>query len=147
MNRVAVLCCYNAGIEVAAGWIIGAPNDTIQSLQKELEDFLNLPLYSLDVNILSLNPGSVHTKKVFTGKINLPTGQYETSDQQYIIDSGAIIPDIEKFGELDPWGQPTICQNIDKVGLNHFAEHARNELHRILPIPIPHHIVRTQFLL
>ena len=43
VNRVAVLSCYNAGIEVVAGWIIGAPNDTIQSLQKELEDFLNLP--------------------------------------------------------------------------------------------------------
>ena len=147
MNSVAVLSCYNAGIEVAAGWIIGAPDDTIESLQKELEDFLNLPLYSLDVNILSLNPGSVHTKKVFTGKINLPTGQYNASDQQYIIDSGAIIPDVEKFGELEPWGQPTICGNIDKVGLNNFAEHARNELYRILPIPIPHHIVRTQFLL
>jgi len=143
MNNIAVLCCYNAGIEVAAGWIIGAPNDSFEILQDELEQFMALPLYSLDVNILSLNPGSVHTKKVFNGKIELPTGQYSVNDQQYLIDSGAIIPDIEKFGDLEPWGQPTICENIDKRQLNRFAEHARNELNRVFPISIPHHIAKT----
>ena len=143
MNNIAVLCCYNAGIEVAAGWIIGAPGDTFESLQDELERFLALPLYSLDVNILSLNPGSVHTKKVFNGKIELPVGQYSPNDQQFLIDSGAIIPDVEKFGRLEPWGQPTICKNIDKPQLNRFAEHARNELQRVFPIAIPHHIAKT----
>jgi radical SAM superfamily enzyme YgiQ (UPF0313 family) len=136
MNKIAVHSCFNAGIEVAAGWIIGAPNDTYGTLQDELESFLALPLYSLDVNILSLNPGSVHTKKIFNGKIELPSGQYSENDQQYLIDSGAIIPDTEKFGELEPWGQPTICKIIDKIDLNEFAQYARAELHRVFPVVI-----------
>lgn len=133
MNSIAVNSCFNAGIEVSAGWIIGAPDDTYETLQDELELFSTLPLYSLDVNILSLNPGSVHTKKIFTGKIKLPSGQYSENKQEYLIDSGAIIPDTEKFGELEPWGQPTICKFIDKTDLNEFAEFAREELHRVFP--------------
>ena len=139
MNRIAVFSCAAEGIQVAAGWIIGAPDDTQVSLQQELEQFLTLPLYSLDVNILSLNPGSVHTKQVFNGRIQLPQSQYSNSDTQQLIDSKALIPDPVRFGDHEPWGQPTICKSIDKDGLNRFADHARNELKRMLPRTIPSH--------
>mgnify|MGYP001172129581 FL=1 len=144
MNNVAVLCCHNAGIEVAAGWIIGAPEDTFESLQDELEAFLALPMYSLDVNILSLNPGSVHSKKVLNGKIGLPLNQYSKEEQNHLINSGTINPDVEKYGVLEPWGQPTICNNLNKQQLNDFAEYARDELNRKFPVYCNKSIAKNQ---
>jgi len=139
MNQIAVFSCAAEGIQVAAGWIIGAPDDTLESLDQELERFMALPLYSLDVNILSLNPGSVHTKQLFSGRIQLPQSQYSNSDTEQLIESKALIPDPERFGQSEPWGQPTICTQIDKDGLNQFANNARIELKRMLPHTIPPH--------
>ena len=121
MNRNAVMCCAAQGLEVAAGWIIGAPGDTKEGLYSEFEKFLELPLYSLDVNILSLNPGAVLSKKLASGNMSLPVGQY--GDSAATVPRGEIelLPDSDKFGALEPWGQPTVCDELAKSELNELA--------------------------
>ena len=127
MNEHAVTCCAEAGIEVAAGWIIGAPDDTRESLEEELESFLCLPLYSLDVNILSLNPGAVLTKRVLNGGISLPLQGPERENSD-LLESNHLLPNPQKYGSQEPWGQPTICKAIDKPGLNELASRFRDEI-------------------
>ena len=127
MNEHAVICCAEAGIEVAAGWIIGAPDDTRESLEEELASFLCLPLYSLDVNILSLNPGAVLTKRVLNGGISLPLQGPERENSD-LLESNHLLPNPQKCGSQEPWGQPTICKAIDKPGLNELASRFRDEI-------------------
>ena len=128
MNREAVLNLHHAGVEVSAAWIIGLPEDTPDILEEELATFLGLPLYCLDVNILNINPGSVFSKKVITGRMQPSCG----SDIERAED---LLPDPERYGEQEPWGQPTLCAHMSKSELNTFAEHARRRIEReLLPM-------------
>lgn len=117
-NFTAVSNLHEAGVEVAGAWIIGLPDDCTDALNVELERFLSLPLYSLDINILNLNPGASLTKKVVNGKIPLPGGMK-------ISKAVELLPDPSLFGKEEPFGQPTISMNLTKNELNDYAKAAR----------------------
>jgi len=121
MNRQAVLNLHDAGIEVSAAWIIGLPKDTWEGLEEELEMFLALPLYCLDVNILNINPGSVFSKKIVAGRLSTSCGSEVESAED-------LLPNPERYGNQEPWGQPTLCERMSKTELNLFAEHARHRI-------------------
>ena len=117
-NLTAVFNLHASGVEIAAAWIIGLPDDNVAALNQELEIFLSLPLYSLDVNILNLNPGAPLSKKVAKGKITVP-GQSDLNSES------DLLPDPIRHGVEEPYGQPTICWNMTKKELNDYAKNAR----------------------
>ena len=117
-NRNAVYNLHSAGVEIAAAWIIGLPDDNVDDLNAELEIFLSLPLYSLDVNILNLNPGAALSKKVAKGTIPVP-------GQKNFNDASDLLPNPARYGSQEPFGQPTICWNMTKQELNEYAKKAR----------------------
>ena len=73
------------------------------------------------MNILSLNPGAVLSKKLASGKMSLPVGQYGDSAATVPGSEIELLPDPEKFGALEPWGQPTVCDELPKSELNELA--------------------------
>ena len=122
-NLNAVNNLHASSVEIAAAWIIGLPDDNVGSLNEELEVFLSLPLYSLDVNILNLNPGAPLSKKIAKGKIPVP-------GQDNLNDANALLPNPTRFGAQEPYGQPTICWNMTKQELNEYAKNARSIISR-----------------
>lgn len=118
-NLTAVFNLHASGVEISAAWIIGLPDDNVDALNQELELFLSLPLYSLDVNILNLNPGAPLSKKVAKGKITVP-GRGDLNDEH------DLLPNPTRHGVEEPYGQPTICWNMTKQELNHYAKKARS---------------------
>jgi len=125
MNRNAVRNLDVAGIEISAAWIIGLPGDTIQTLDDDLQRFLSLPLYCLDVNILNINPGSVISKKVLNGRMAPSCGSDVDSPED-------LLPDPSRYGPDEPWGQPTLCKALPKRELNQYARQAREEVAKAL---------------
>jgi radical SAM superfamily enzyme len=47
-NAAAVSACADSGIGVIAGFILGAPDDTVESMLEDLDAVLELPLLALN---------------------------------------------------------------------------------------------------
>jgi anaerobic magnesium-protoporphyrin IX monomethyl ester cyclase len=111
-NRAAAETLSSAGIDVLAGFIIGAPHHTIEGILAELDEFLALPLLGINVSILSPDPGTVEFKRA--RRLN--------SDFQYVAQGTNsklhLMPDTNKFGTEVPTGLPSVCSNVSKRDLN-----------------------------
>jgi radical SAM superfamily enzyme YgiQ (UPF0313 family) len=108
-NKRAVEALSIAGIGAVAGFIIGAPNDTIESIISELRSLLCLPLFAINCSILSPDPGTVEFQRALK------------RDRRFRIHAGEnlrIVPDIDRFGLGLPTGLPTVCKAIGKKDLN-----------------------------
>jgi radical SAM superfamily enzyme YgiQ (UPF0313 family) len=110
-NRVAVTALAEHGVGTVAGFIVGAPDDTHRSIASELDALLSLPLYGVSCSILTPDPGTVEFQRV---RRRRPAFKAVYGGDTSL----RVVPDTERFGMLEPYGLPTICNNISKVQLN-----------------------------
>lgn len=109
-NREAVQHLDAAGIGVVAGFIIGSPDDTIDSILDDLERFLQLPLLAINCSVLSPDPGTAEFRRArrredLRPALGGPRGL-------------RLIPDPERFGIEAPMGLPSVCRDVSKRELN-----------------------------
>lgn len=111
-NRAAVSCLDSFGIGVVAGFIIGAPHHTVDSILQQMDEYMRLPLTGVNVSILSPDPGTVEF---------LRARKENPSFERVSIGIGhslRLIPNVEMFGAQIPVGLPTVCRAVDKQTLN-----------------------------
>ncbi|MFB8182167.1 B12-binding domain-containing radical SAM protein [Streptomyces sp. NPDC055966] len=110
-NRSAIAALAEAGINCVTGFIIGAPQHTVEKVVHEMEEFLNLPLYAMSCTILSPDPATVEFVRA------KKAGHY--GDE--VVRRGRmlrLVPNVEKYGLASPVGLPTVCEGIGKADLN-----------------------------
>ena len=111
-NAAATSALARAGIGVLAGFIIGAPHHTIDSILQSLERFLRLPLIGINCSILSPDPGTVEFNRA----------RKNNADFQHVSrginTTLRLVPDVDRFGSAIPIGLPSICQRVEKKDLN-----------------------------
>jgi radical SAM superfamily enzyme YgiQ (UPF0313 family) len=109
-NRCAVESLAAAGIGVVAGFIIGAPDDTAESVLADLDAFLQLPLFAINCSILSPDPGTVEFRRARQREELRPA----------LGDRGStrLMPDPEHYGLEAPMGLPVVSKHISKPELN-----------------------------
>lgn len=110
-NRRAVEALAAAGIGAVAGFIVGAPHDTVESILETQDAYLSLPLSGLSCSILSPDPG---TREFFRaqrrgGEILSVIGGAHNRELR---------PDVARFGGDEPAGLPTVCESVSKHELN-----------------------------
>lgn len=110
-NKKAITALADAGVGPIAGFIIGSPDDTIESILQDLDEFLKLPLFAITCNILSPDPGTVefHRARKRGGDLMLALGG-ETGKR--------LMPNVKRYGPLAPVGLPTVCSGVNKTTLN-----------------------------
>ncbi len=109
-NHAAVEALARAGIGVVAGFIVGGPSDTVDSVLKNLDAFLSLPLLAINCSVLSPDPGTAEFNRA-----RRKGGEFLT-----VIggeNGNRLIPQPERFGIEAPMGLPTVCENISKADL------------------------------
>ena len=110
-NKRAVEALDAAGIGVIAAFILGAPDDTTESIVEDYHRYLEMPLEVISMSILTPDPGT----KEFA-RARLRGGRFL---EVLGGDNGRMLrPDIEKFGVAVPAGLPTVCESISKNELN-----------------------------
>jgi len=110
-NRRAVLALDSFGIGAIAGFILGCPEDTVESMIATYEEYLALPLLAVSTSILSPDPGTrefVRAKRRGGDFLQLLSGPT----------LGCFKPNLELFGAGFPAGIPTLCRNVSKDELN-----------------------------
>jgi hypothetical protein len=110
-NRHAVDALAAAGVGAIAGFIVGAPHDTVESILDAHDTYLSLPLAGLSCSILSPDPG---TREFFRaqrrgGEILAVIGGHRNRELK---------PDVARFGGEEPAGLPTVCESVSKHQLN-----------------------------
>lgn len=110
-NRGAVEALASVGIGIVAGFIIGIPNDTVESILADLDMFLELPLHSINCSILSPDPG---TQEFYRAKARAK----RINPELVSISARRIIPDPMQFGIDAPMGLPSVCERVSKSDLN-----------------------------
>jgi len=110
-NGQAVEALAHAGIGAVAGFIIGAPHDTLESILQDLDNFLELPLFAINCSILSPDPGTVEFYRA------------RKRGGDFIAALGGenrirLIPDTKKYGIETPVGLPSVCEAVSKIDLN-----------------------------
>lgn len=111
-NRAAVDALARAGVGVLAGFIIGAPHHTIESILDELDTFLAMPLLGVYVSILSPDPGTLEFHRA--RKLN-PDFEHVSRGRNATL---RLIPDTARFGTQVPIGLPSVCRHVSKKDLN-----------------------------
>ncbi|MGH8542327.1 MAG: B12-binding domain-containing radical SAM protein [Gammaproteobacteria bacterium] len=130
-NRTAVEALAAAGVGAIAGFIIGAPDDTVSSVLHDVDAFLAMPLFGLQVSVLSPDPGTVeHYRARKMGE--------ETAVAFGRRPMQKLTPDIERWGADPPVGLPSMCRDVAKAELNrlrrlafcefYFREHVWDQL-------------------
>lgn len=109
-NRSAVENLAAAGVGVVAGFIIGSPDDEVETVLEDLAAFLELPLLAINCSILSPDPGTAEFRRARKRpELRSALGG----------DHGSrIIPDLDRHGPLAPFGLPTLCRAVSKEQLN-----------------------------
>lgn len=109
-NRSAVEHLAAAGIGVVAGFIIGSPDDRIESILEDLAAFLALPLLAINCSILSPDPGTAEFKRARKRPELRPAlgGDHVAR----------LVPDLERYGPMAPAGLPTLSYAVPKETLN-----------------------------
>jgi hypothetical protein len=114
-NVRAVKALAEEDIGTIAGFIVGAPDDDVDSVLSDLDTYLDLPLFALGVSVLSPDAGTVEFLRA--RKSNLFEGQADDifgGDQRM----RRVAPDPERWGSDAPYGLPTVCENLSKTQLN-----------------------------
>lgn len=109
-NRAAVEHLAAVGIGVIAGFIIGSPDDTVESVLYDLDEFLSLPLFAINCSILSPDPGTAEFRRARRREELRPALGGDRGTR--------LIPDAERYGLTAPMGLPTVCQSLSKSTLN-----------------------------
>ena len=110
-NRRAVEALAQAGIGCNAGFLIGAPSDTVESILQNLDAFLDLPLFAISCSVLEPNPGTVEFHRA------------RKRGNEFLAAFGGqnkhrLIPHPEIYGLEAPMGFPTVCEAVSKAELN-----------------------------
>jgi len=128
-NRRAVEALTEAGIGCNAGFIIGTPFDTVESILDDFDAMLQLPLFALSCSVLEPNPGTVEFYRARKRGGNLLAAY--GGEKKY-----RLIPRPDLYGLEAPMGFPTVCEAVSKRELNslvrliegefYFREHTWN---------------------
>jgi anaerobic magnesium-protoporphyrin IX monomethyl ester cyclase len=110
-NRRAVEALAQAGIGCNAGFLIGAPADTVESILQNLDAFLELPLFAVSCSVLEPNPGTVEFHRA------------RKRGSEFLAAFGGqnkhrLVPHPEIYGLEAPMGFPTVCEAVSKAELN-----------------------------
>lgn len=110
-NRRAVSSLDQAGIGVIAGFIIGAPQDTYDTILDNLDAYLELPLLAINCSILSPDPGTAEFRRARKrgGELRMALGGATGS---------RLIPNPNRYGTEAPFGLPSVCVAVSKRELN-----------------------------
>lgn len=111
-NRAAIQYLEDAGIGVLAGFIIGAPHHTIESVLETLDQFLEMRLLGINVSILSPDPGTLEFNRARKADTNFELVSSGKSG------SLRLTPNTELFGIETPIGLPSVCKHVSKTDLN-----------------------------
>jgi anaerobic magnesium-protoporphyrin IX monomethyl ester cyclase len=110
-NRTSVQFFASAGIGVVAGYIIGAPHHTLETIMSDVEQLLALSLYAINCTILSPDPSTVEFVRA------RKAGRYG-SDVVRRNRMLRLVPNTDVYGMLEPTGLPTVCTAVSKGDLN-----------------------------
>ncbi|MCF1450500.1 radical SAM protein [Agrobacterium vitis] len=110
MNRQAVRALDAAGIGVVCGYIIGAPHDTVDSLLRDFDEVLSLPIYFLAAAILTPDIGTVEFGRAAQRFPELKA----LGDEPRL----NVRPRPDLYGSKAPYGLPTVAEAISKDDLN-----------------------------
>ena len=88
--------------------IIGAPHDTVTSINNSFRLVLENPLDWLSISILSCTPGTLEWKRMM--KADVFAGLFDNNNFYR--------PELYTKDSLEPLHQPTVCKNITKQELN-----------------------------
>lgn len=114
-NERAIRVLEEAGIGVIAGFIVGAPHHTLESVLREFDTFLALPIYFLAASILTPDIGTVEYRRA-----------RKANPRLQLLESGprglSIRPRPDLFGGQVPFGMPTVCDALSKKQLNELYE-------------------------
>jgi anaerobic magnesium-protoporphyrin IX monomethyl ester cyclase len=111
MNQNAIVALDAAGIGVVAGYIIGAPHDTVDSILADLKRALNLPIYFLAAAILTPDIGTVEFRRAVKRSPSIRALADGANGH-----SARPRPDL--FGSQAPYGMPTVSDTVSKAELN-----------------------------
>jgi anaerobic magnesium-protoporphyrin IX monomethyl ester cyclase len=110
-NIRAIHALDSAGVGVVAGFVIGAPHHTVESILRDLDAYMELPLLFLNNSILSPDPGTVEYHRARQRGGIFPAAFGGQSGMR-------LMPDPETFGKAAPMGLPTVCEGVSKEDLN-----------------------------
>ena len=120
-NTRAAHALHGAGIGVIAGYILGAPHDTLDSVLADIDRVLALPIYFLAASILIPDVGTVEYRRARKALPRLRL--LETGGSHGV----SVRPRPDLFGEQLPYGMPTVCDALSKPELNELYQLARCE--------------------
>lgn len=110
-NAASVTALAEAGVMPIAGFIIGAPEQTVDDVLRDLDRFLELPLFAINCSVLSPDPGTVEFQRARrSGTAELPM-----RERGQLL---RIVPDPARFGLGMPTGLPVVSKRISKPELN-----------------------------
>ena len=110
-NLRAVEALSRAGIGCNAGFIVGTPFDTVESILQDLDTLLQLPLFAVSCSVLEPNPGTVEFYRA-----RKRGGAYLAAyggDNKH-----RLVPQPQLYGLEAPMGFPTVCEAVSKPELN-----------------------------
>lgn len=119
-NESAVQRLDAANIAVTAGFVIGAPSQTVSDILADLDRFLDLPIYFLAPSILTPDVGTVEFRRA--RKNAVPIRLLEADERGLEI---RLRPDA--FGTQLPYGIPTVAKHVTKTELNELYQLAQIE--------------------
>jgi anaerobic magnesium-protoporphyrin IX monomethyl ester cyclase len=110
-NCRAVEALHNAAIGCNAGFIIGAPFDTVESILQDLDALLQLPLFAVSCSVLEPNPGTVEFYRARKRSGTLLAAYGGENKHR-------LVPQPQLYGLEAPMGFPTVCEAVNKSELN-----------------------------
>lgn len=110
-NRSAIEVLARNGIGPIAGFLIGAPHHTVESILADLDAYLSLPLMGINCTILSPDPGTVEFRRARSRQPQLKAALGGAHGRR-------LIPDPARYGSQSPFGLPSVCDHVDKATLN-----------------------------
>lgn len=110
-NVKAVRLLAEAGVQVVAGVMFGAPHQTVADILAEQERFLELPIYAVNATILSPDPGTVEFVRA------KKSGAYgpDVARKDRLL---RLLPRVDIYGAESPAGLPVVSRTVSKRDLN-----------------------------
>lgn len=111
-NRIATESLNGAGIEVIAGFMIGAPAQTVEQILRDLDAFLELPLSGIAASVLTPEPATTEFNRAVKRGGLL---EEVASRTEGVL---RVRPDVDRFGPNMPSGLPVLSEHVSKEDLN-----------------------------
>jgi anaerobic magnesium-protoporphyrin IX monomethyl ester cyclase len=110
-NLRAAKALASAGIGCNAGFMIGAPHDTVELILQDLDAYLDLPLFAISCSVLEPNPGTVEFYRARKRGDDFLAAFGGQSGKR-------LVPHPELYGLEAPMGFPSVCESVSKQDLN-----------------------------